>query len=576
MDMQDKLLIEYPHRKDNNIEINLKDLKKGTVLFSFSEFEDIYVSLDSTKYTAKVECLGYYENNSLKFTANNILNLENNVRYQISKYGNYEIGYIPSNYHIIFEIDNKEIDCLFSVTYNSEVSETGMGNVIERINNFINGLTIDFFNKQPVNNIITNSNNNENFIYEILSKYSKRLTITCERILNNLSLNLIGIVEKDNYEKKQNNVSIRKNILKKDDKYFNYNKRLSFNNINNIILKKYLLKISNLLEKYQTNINEFINKANFDIEKITASILKSQNDLDNNNYSLFDKKNINNSIKSERTKLNEATKKKEKFETWNNSYNMTYYTLKRLLQCDELIDININNQITYSPSYNLNLDYKFIADLYNELISNINNEHKSRESEIFGDKKSYTIFEIYGFILIQNILKELGFSYKGQVKTTIFDFKSDAEFLYENENKKVKILYDHYCKKYTDEEDEMIVNMNSTNCKPDFVLMYYENDEIKNIMIVEMKYRKIQYLIDYKGTTETDSTLTDYKQLKYKKNDDDDLKGIKTVVLLYPLQKEKTFKRSFTNFIGINVEKNFDESESYIYLKNLIIEIVNN
>ena len=43
-----------------------------------------------------------------------------------------------------FQINGTNINCLCEVRYNNELQEEGMDNIIEMINNYINGLSIDF------------------------------------------------------------------------------------------------------------------------------------------------------------------------------------------------------------------------------------------------------------------------------------------------------------------------------------------------------------------------------------------------------------------------------------------------
>ena len=48
-----------------------------------------------------------------------------------------------------------------------------MDNIIEMINNYINGLSIDFFRNSPINNIRSTEVMSKYYMYEILKKYEK-------------------------------------------------------------------------------------------------------------------------------------------------------------------------------------------------------------------------------------------------------------------------------------------------------------------------------------------------------------------------------------------------------------------
>lgn len=103
-------------------------------------------------------------------------------------------------------------------------------------------------------------------------------------------------------------------------------------------------------------------------------------------------------------------------------------------------------------------------------------------------------------------------------------------------------------------------------------MFYNEESELQSSVIIEMKYRNLRYLVEKNsGTSETDSTIDDYSQLKYKDKIEKRLFNvIDEVVLLFPRINEKNFRRGTGLFIGINIDKEFDESESYLKIKDII------
>ena len=263
----------------------------------------------------------------------------------------------------------------------------------------------------------------------------------------------------------------------------------------------------------------------------------------------------------------------KKFTQWKESYINCLNIIKKVLVSDEFINVEINNQIEYSPVFYTDYNYKFFYDFYKKVTSLKGNKHCKNEVNLFSDRRSYSIFELYGFVILQNILKELGYTISEGINN-IFNFDSDSEFKFKNDDgKSIRLLYDHYCVRYNDSNGDEIVNVNSINCKPDYILMFYdENKKLKHSLIIEMKYRNLRYLIEKtSGTTETDSTIDDYGQLKYKDlNCDRLVNAIDDVVLLFPRIQEKNFRRGTGLFIGININKDFDESESYLKLKDII------
>lgn len=569
--MQDKLIIKFLSRSTNNeLELDLNTIKSDKILFSFNEYEDVSVELYSDIYSVKMECISCLIDDVYKSLDDNMLNLQNGKEYIISKNNSFDIGYRPSKYHILISDSIKEHDCIFEVVYNHQISSDGMGNIIESINKFINGLTIDFFKNQPINGLSTVSDNNDFYIYEILYKYHSRLSLTCDKIIKDLKMNISNKVVAGAYMQKQNLASIRKNLIKQNSAIYNVKKIQMANNINNVILKKHLIKIEAIIEKCKLDLIPIIAAKDEEILSILNDINLEKRNLTKKNAH-FNEMMIENHIKSLNSDLESITKWRNKLIEWSNAYVNVCFSIRRLLNVPEMKDLYVNNQISFSADFNLNYDYKFVADLYNLLSSNMFGSQNRQNMGLFSNKKSLEIFEIYGFIVLQNVVKELGFEYVGEEKNTIFDFSSGSEFVYSLNNKKIVIKYDYYCEKYTNAILGSVVNINSKNCKPDYIVLFYEDDILKNIVIAEMKYRNLKHLIEYDGgSTETDITLEDYSQLGFLRE-----KGkrpervVKNVMLLYPSKDEVCFNRSFSDYIGLNPEIPFDSSKAYNSIKRI-------
>lgn len=211
--------------------------------------------------------------------------------------------------------------------------------------------------------------------------------------------------------------------------------------------------------------------------------------------------------------------------------------------------------------------------MYEILNLQLSNKRSFNNSELFTDKKSYTLFEIYGFILIQNILKELDFHLEDELKSDVFSFDSEIVMHYSNGKSFVNVYYDHFCDKYYSSNDNDVVSINSKNCKPDYIIVFFdENHEFSDMIIIEMKYRRLIYMAPSNQTTETDDTITDYSQLAYciSKQDNNFEKPSK-VIVLYPSMSEKIFERNLGEFVGINAQSNFEESKAYNRIKDIII-----
>jgi hypothetical protein len=87
-----------------------------------------------------------------------------------------------------------------------------------------------------------------------------------------------------------------------------------------------------------------------------------------------------------------------------------------------------------------------------------------------------------------------------------------------------------------------------------------------------MKYRNLKHLIDYgSGTTETDTSLDDYYQLGYlRKKGKYPERNVKNVILIYPSKDENCFERNMAIYIGINPELEFEDSNAYKLMREII------
>lgn len=571
--MQDKLIINHTFSQLID-EIDLNNICEGNVLFSFNEYEPILVMLVSNDFKVEIECYSYYLEGKYKQCQNNSLLLLPNKKYIISNSATDDVSYIPSKYQILIRKNDHYKNAFFEVKYNTQVRENELNFVIDKLNSFLDGLSIDFFRQNPINNIESLSNDSNYYLYELLYSYEKKLTLCCENILSNLRNSIYSVYSKEKIEKKQNAHSVYLNNRNVDKRYcYNVTKTPSNINIENILLKKYLLKIERILNDYNLDLDDLISSKTVKIKKLTNSINEKTELLKSTKQSMANKNKIKSNIISINSIIDDCKNWVAKFSRWKDSYNKCLNAIKKVLLSDEFINVEINNQIEYSPVFYTDYNYKFFYDFYRKITNLKGNKHCKNEVNLFSDRRSYSIFEIYGFVILQNILKELGFVMCEGINN-IFNFESDCEFKFENsDGKKIRLLYDHHCVRYNDSKGDEIVNVNSVNCKPDYILMFYDEcDKLQHSLIIEMKYRNLRYLIESAlGTTETDSTIDDYGQLKYKDlNYERLVNAIDDVILLFPRIQEKNFRRGTGLFVGININKDFDDSDSYIKIKNII------
>lgn len=150
--MQDKLIINHTFSQVID-EIDLNYISEGSVLFSFNEYEPIVVMLTSNDYKVEIECYSYYLEGQYRQCQNNSLLLVPNKEYRISNSATDDVSYIPSKYQILIKKNEHRINAFFEVKYNTQVRENELNFVIDKLNSFLDGLSIDFFRQNPINNI---------------------------------------------------------------------------------------------------------------------------------------------------------------------------------------------------------------------------------------------------------------------------------------------------------------------------------------------------------------------------------------------------------------------------------------
>ena len=567
--MQDNLLIIHHESSMSEDIINLDRVRANTVIFSFNEYEPISITLRSNTKRVKMECLSFKDmDGKFHWCNDNELYLTNEVGYIISALGD-EVCYSPSKYQITIDSSEGSKLCYFEVRHNKEVTDSGISNVIERINSFIEGLTIDFFRNMPINSISGSEAKAWYLILELLAKEGNNLKRSSELASKKIKSSLTTRVLPTRFEGRQSPASIRRNILNNNrDKVYSVVKTLDYNNNENILLKKYILKILESIKEVSFELEEIIKIKKAELEELNKEHLAICQDMDNN-LSKFGKKESKGHIKNIDAEIAEAKRWLNKLLEWRRGYEAASFNLNRILSLDEMKEVNISNRIQYSSKFMMDYSYRYFYDFY-ELLSKRGQAGASGNG-IFTDKRTYSLFEIYGFVILQNIIKELGFSYAAEDRATLFSFASGKSFSYTRAQYRIEIQYDYYCRKYDDAGYDEVVNVNSYSNKPDYIIKIYEDDQIKSILILEIKYRNIKNMSMEGVTTETDSTINDYSQLRYNVGE-----GIRPqaliddVFVLYPSKDEDIIEKPMGCYVGINVDEEFSNSRGYSFIKEAI------
>lgn len=400
-----------------------------------------------------------------------------------------------------------------------------------------------------VNSYIVNKN-----IVNVLDKYLKIKKNTIYHISftdSNFNSYIPGI-----YEIKYNN-----NVY-----YFRVNNNNNvFDDTRNFMATEINKLNSNLISDYSTlnkysnggvsnlsEINDFLNKnyadfyLNFQKAKIIKNVIVKERELKKQNYKT--------------TRLNSQKPSFDKFYNVKKEqcydFDINLLNIKKVLEKFNSLEANKykENLVLVNNSNITNKNNKFFRDFYKSLKTILENNY------IY--KSSMVIFEMFSLILIIDALNKLGFDLKNEA----IDYTE--KIIFTRENIKIEILYDRKLEKNSIEENH-IYSLNSSHNKPDFVLVILENNSIKDVVIIDSKYRNIDSL-----RLDKDKILEicyDYYQLV--------TSGIRRpkqivsdVLIFYPNLEDTYFEYEVGYFLGYKINEEVYDSRCQQFLIELLKE----
>lgn len=542
-------------------------IENGCVIFRFNEFESIEVEYLGSEYSVTIEASAYKLSgeDEVISTENMLFELEPNKKYVLSELGNFDIGYNPGTYSIKFR--NKygnTIDAKFEVYTNQDVLEESITDMVSEIENFLEGLAQDFSKKTINSTEIRLNNKNQQFLLKSLVEYDSDFRRVCNNISKDLNTNLNNTILKDSKGIKQNAKSIRKSITKGQN--YGVKKKEEISKTCGV-LKTYLTRINNEISTINIPFEERIAKFKKDIVQFEEDI-KSKNEYLNGDITKG-RKRIENQVKDLNSKLAKTNKDLNTYQIWYESYKNVSNSTKRLLNLKELREFDV--RITVDTNiFSTDRNFAFVKEFTN-LLEGKENRLEDLTTNSYALKKTSELFEIYGLILITKALIKLG--YESQFELNDIDsLESGARFEFQRDNSYIVLLYDYACNYHKEASEDEVVTINSNNNKPDYILVYYDNNEFKDMKIIEMKYRSLGKIFDsFNKDMSLDYTINDYYQLAYKENNDTyPIRGVSNVLVLYPSKNETSFKRSFADIISFNPSIDDDKSKSFKLLCNIL------
>lgn len=578
--MSDNLTFIFPKRssKGESVVLSLPSLLEGQNVIAFIENEQVDVILDSDEYQVTLECPACsLSNNSAHYCRDNQLILEKGKKYRISDGGDEILGFIPDRYRIDISQSGNHKCVFFQVKYNSQLNEEGMSNISSKLEEILHGLSLDILSPKTDKGFSSFSEKNDLSPFLTIEEKKTEFYQKCLYLRTHLKEDTLPVYRKESHEGKQDLKSIRMNLTHAHSNNTSYNlkKIPSYDIPENQILKYYLMRISGTFFSLHHFLNGILNecKARYcQLSENENEVNQRQKELKNTESRIATQKRANLSYNYHEKRAHLANLK-NKFSSWLTTLSKCERNLRQVLDSSLMNEISIPRRIILSRAFLINRNFSFFKD-YEERISSFKNE-RGKESHSFSRKRSFALFELYGFSIIKDVLEDLGYQETGSNVTSLFDFMEDAQFNYEKEDFQVKVVYNHFCQSYETENNNAVVNINSSSNKPDYLLEFKRKgeDDAFSLLVIEMKYRKGNKLFQGGKVLEAQSTLMDYFQLGYKNSQGRILRGlVKEAVILFPSKEEEGLDEQNFGFemIGINVQKKEMDSKGFERLKEIM------
>lgn len=609
MDMQTKLICNYQVYYNNRfMQMRENDKYKPEILINknlypngdlgcevieFTEHTRVEITLVSNDSNAVLEIESY--------NGEDIITAKVGESIVVSPGMEQDNMLVPGEYSITIRTKDQIYEGMYKVAPSS-IEEESLVNIRKYLEKIIKGLSY---------NIYTEKNRHKGgksiehtaFIFEVY-KYMEgnwdNLISSINAIIDNPIIDIDKKYDKKCYSRKPDNKSQR--WLSKKGQIYNSNpyvvniycekhSELTYDSIENKILKKIIDYIYNILidlcKNYSDGNEEFNNK----IYKLEDQIRESEihyNKIKDISYvqkAKFDVKN----------KIVGLTKERDKY---IKNHEIFKIYLDKLVKMRNLIchyknetwikDINNYDNIC-KPSLKIlkHKDYSEIYEIYRNLYSMKENGKKDNS---FPHKKTSVLFEIYSYILIKEMLEEIGFEWtdgwlKKMDNILLYngDLLSNESIVLTMNEYKIELIYDKEIDKANsikDSNKSQLVSTNSKSRRPDIVLNLYKDDTFISSCIVEVKCRKKRYIYNTSEDTDVMYQLTDYSSLKYYNGDTGKVlkeSCIDKIVVVYPKQQGPCrFKDNLYDFSFVQVEPTNLDTKPYGYneLKGEISEFL--
>ena len=205
-------------------------------------------------------------------------------------------------------------------------------------------------------------------------------------------------------------------------------------------------------------------------------------------------------------------------------------------------------------------------------------------TDYLAEKSTPKLFETYTYILLMNILSDLGFEINEEetpVGDLMFTLSNQSRLRFEREDGAIcDIYYDHLLEKISSRTNETgYYSFNSRHSKPDFLLSFTNrnNDSIK-AMVIDSKWRSLFNIYNEEDDTEVMLNLRDYSMFLYFDASKEQMNRtvIDKVIAVYPDNDEMITDLLFGRItaVGLDICDSIEDTKSYEYLEKQIEEMI--
>lgn len=589
-----------------NINLNTKNKFLGNELFSFSEYDRVKIEFLSDNSEDKLEIESYcgiYE--SYTYKDEFIKELKPGESTLISPGGDMEDMLVPGSYEIKIKRGNIYYFGMYTINP-STATWNSLVNMREYVEETVKGLSYNIYmERKGKSDFSYNMNDTLMEKYRYLNEI-KNIFISSLDLISKDPITSIEKVYKYCHKSKRPTNKSQRWITKKGYKYNEnihtpdtfYEKRsiMSEDTLENRILKYMLEEIHTILVNLSDECISVDKEIKKKIDEINIRIDETYNRRKGATSTRNISQRVIDSISSDLSGLKKSLvpqyDRLNQIQGYISNINRIKSNLNFYLRESWISELDNSGNCIPTTKLIKNKYYNEVYRIY-ECLKGSNIEGNEQKS--FPYKKTSKLYEIYNFLLVKDILEEIGFKWtlgwlkdKSDILSFDGDLNSNDYIVLEYKNYKVKVIYDKLVirsKELTikeSEESQISAKQYLRNTKPDILIEFYEYDKFLEAIIIEVKYRKLNYIHNDTENTEVDEQLENYRDLEYY---DGKLKKvgrnppIVKVIAMYPQQRHarKIVHSIYSNIVFLPIMTSENEKNihnGYAELRNEIFETI--